>query len=119
MRKKTQSEFQWISLFQFLGIATALVLLGQSGFASEAELKIPPLTTAYNIMGNSVAGTTLLGWGMVIAVLGMIFGIIEFFKIKGLEVHKSMLEVSDLIYETCKTYMIQQGKFLAVLEIFI
>ena len=54
---------------------------------------------------------------MVIAVLGMLFGLMEFFRIKKLPAHKSMLEVSDLIYETCKTYLFQQGKFLAILEV--
>src|SRR5258707_952593 len=87
--------------------------------ASEAELKIPALNTVYNIFGASIRGTSILGWGMVIAVLGMLFGLMEFLKIKKLPAHKSMLEVSALIYETCKTYLFQQGKFLAILEVLI
>jgi K(+)-stimulated pyrophosphate-energized sodium pump len=66
-----------------------------------------------------MAGTTLLGAGMVVAVLGAIFGLIEFMKIKKLPAHQSMLDVSALIYETCKTYLLQQGKLLVVLEAFI
>lgn len=109
---------KWTALFQIFGLMT-ITLLSQVAFGSEAELKIPPLNTTYNLMGSSVSGTTLLGWGMVISVLGMVFGFIEFLKIKALKAHRSMLEVSALIYETCKTYMLQQGKFLAVLEVFI
>src|ERR1700677_557479 len=56
---------------------------------------------------------------MVIAALGMLFGLMEFLRIKKLPAHKSMLEVSALIYETCKTYLFQQGKFLAILELLI
>jgi K(+)-stimulated pyrophosphate-energized sodium pump len=115
-------KINWTSLFKTYGIAAiALVIpmIGQVAFGSEAEIKIPPLNTTYNLMGSTVSGTTLLGWGMVISVLGMIFGLIEFMRIKALKAHKSMLEVSALIYETCKTYLLQQGKFLAILEIFI
>src|SRR4051812_37130261 len=110
---------KWITLFQYFGLTAVLVLLSNVGFASEAELKIPPLNSTYMIFGNSIAGTTLLGWGMVISVLGMAFGFMEFLKIKALKAHNSMLEVSAIIYETCKTYLLQQGKFLAVLELFI
>ena len=60
-----------------------------------------------------------MGFGIVICVLGMIFGLVEFLKIRKLPAHQSMLDISALIYETCKTYMIQQGKFLIVLEAFI
>jgi K(+)-stimulated pyrophosphate-energized sodium pump len=102
-----------------VGLISALTFLGSLAGASEAEIKIPQLTTIYNIFGSSVAGTSLLGWGMVIAALGMVFGFIEFLRIKKLPAHKSMLGVSALIYETCKTYLFQQVKFLAILEILI
>ena len=85
-------------------------------FASEADLHIPELTTTYNLFGNLVAGRSLLSWGLGICLLGMVFGFSEFLRVKKLPVHKSMLEISDLIYETCKTYLLQQGKFLLVLE---
>jgi K(+)-stimulated pyrophosphate-energized sodium pump len=90
-----------------------------SAFASEAELHIPELNNTFNVFGTPMAGTTLLGAGMVVAVLGAIFGLIEFMKIKKLPAHQSMLDVSALIYETCKTYLLQQGKLLVVLEAFI
>ncbi len=96
-----------------------LCLLPALAFASEVELKIPELTTIYNLFGRTIAGTTILGWGMVVAVLGMLFGLYEFVKVRSLPAHQSMLDVSSLIYETCKTYLLQQGKFLILLETFI
>ena len=107
------------SLFRFLTLPMLVLLSSASAFASEAELHIPALNTTYNLFGTTVAGTTLLGWGMVIGVLGMVFGLMEFLSVKKLPAHKSMLDVSQLIYETCKTYLFQQGKLLVVLEAFI
>lgn len=88
-------------------------------FASEANLKLPTLDVNYTIMGMQLSGASILTWGLVICALGMVWGILESRKIKGLPVHKSMLEVSELIYETCKTYLLQQGKLLLLLEAFI
>jgi K(+)-stimulated pyrophosphate-energized sodium pump len=96
-----------------------LVLAAPAAFASEADLKIPELTTIFNVFGTPVAGTTILAAGLVVSALGMIFGLIEYTKIKALPAHKSMLDISALIYETCKTYLLQQGKLLLVLEAFI
>jgi K(+)-stimulated pyrophosphate-energized sodium pump len=62
---------------------------------------------------------TLLRGGLLICVLGLFFGLIIYLQLKRLPVHRSMREVSELIYETCKTYLITQGKFLLILEIFI
>ncbi len=98
-------------------LALATMFSGVEVFANEAEIKVPPLTgIMYNIFGTPVAGTTLLGIGMVVAVLGAIFGLTESMKIKNLPAHKSMLDVSHLIYETCKTYLFTQGRFLIILE---
>jgi K(+)-stimulated pyrophosphate-energized sodium pump len=109
----------WTALFKFVSLAGFLSLFQSVAFASDANLKIPQLNTTYNLFGHTVGGETILGFGMVVAVLGMLFGLIEFMKIKKLPAHKSMLEVSALIYETCKTYLFQQGKFLAILEVLI
>ncbi|MGZ3686875.1 MAG: sodium-translocating pyrophosphatase, partial [Bdellovibrionota bacterium] len=116
MRQQNQ---KWFS-FSKLALVSALVL-GFSGaaFASEAELHIPELNNTFNIFGSTVSGMTILGWGLVIAVIGMLFGLVEFMRVKALPVHESMAEVSSLIYETCKTYLLQQGKLLVVLEAFI
>jgi len=102
-----------------LSMGVFLMGLCSSAFASEAELHIPDLGITYTLFGSSISGTTLLGWGMLISVLGMIFGLMEFMQIKKLPAHRSMLEVSHLIYETCKTYLFQQGKLLVILEAFI
>src|SRR5262245_53954229 len=96
-----------------------LSLLGSSAFASEADLKIPDLNVMLDVMGSPTAGTTILWSGIGVCVFGMLFGLYEFMKIKSLPAHKSLLDISDLIYQTCKTYMIQQGKFLVALEILI
>ena len=68
---------------------------------------------------QGINGRTLLMGGLLVSVLGLVFGLVINTQLKNLPVHQSMLEVSELIYETCKTYLIQQGKFLLILEIFI
>ncbi len=78
--------------------------------ASEAELEIPVLTEGQN---------TVLMIGLLICALGMAFGAYEYVKVKKFPAHKSMLDVADIIFQTCKTYLIQQGKLLIILEIFI
>ncbi len=109
-----------ISTFFVALIATATMLcFAHTAFASEAELHIPELNTIYNLFGKTMAGTDILRWGLGVTILGMVFGFLEFLKVKKLPVHKSMLEVSNLIYETCKTYLLQQGKLLILLELFI
>jgi K(+)-stimulated pyrophosphate-energized sodium pump len=82
----------------------------------EANLILPDLSQV-SFMG--VDGHTLLLAGIVVSALGLLFGLMISNQLKNLPVHKSMLEVSELIYETCKTYLVQQGKFLLILEIFI
>ncbi len=84
--------------------------------ASELELKLPDLHQAYFL---GVNGWTLLSFGLVVSLLGFAFGIAMYMHLRNLPVHESMKEISELIYETCKTYLFTQGKFLMVLEIFI
>lgn len=81
-----------------------------TAFASEADLKIPELSQNQNNM---------LLIGLVVCALGLLFGIFQFIKVKKLRAHQSMLDVAQIIYETCKTYLNQQGKFLAILFAFI
>lgn len=100
-------------------LSATLLPLSLPAWASEADLKIPDLTLPLTIYGNVVSGTTLLYSGIVVTLLGMVFGLIEFNRIRKLPVHKKMLAISDLIYETCKTYLLQQGKFLIGLQILI
>jgi K(+)-stimulated pyrophosphate-energized sodium pump len=82
----------------------------------EANLVLPPLDQV-DVGGYN--GQALLMGGLVIAALGIAFGLVILNQLKNLPVHRSMLEVSDLIYETCKTYLITQGKFILLLWVFI
>ncbi len=82
----------------------------------EASLILPDLGQA-EFMG--VNGRSLLVAGLGVCVLGLLFGLVVYKQLKALPVHASMREISELIYETCKTYLLQQGKFLLILEAFI
>ena len=107
-------------------ISAALVLVLLSGTAllarpaeeaGEAGLKLPDLSKVTFILGLN--GHKLLLFGIIICILGLLFGMAIFTKLKNLPVHRSMREISELIYETCKTYLITQGKFLLLLWVFI
>src|SRR6267378_2418088 len=96
----------------------ATVFAQESGHhGGEASLALPDLKSVTFVGG--IDGHTLLLFGLVICALGMAFGIAAYSRIRKLPVHQSMAEISELIYETCKTYLLQQGKFLIVLWIFI
>src|SRR5579872_3824787 len=101
-------------ILALLALAGSAPLFAQGG---EADLRLPDLGQA--VFLNGVSGPTLLTIGLVFAVLGLVFGMAMYTHLRKLPVHASMLEISELIYETCKTYLITQGKFLLVLEIFI
>jgi K(+)-stimulated pyrophosphate-energized sodium pump len=83
----------------------------------EANLVLPDLSTVTFL--NGIDGHSLLLAGIVICLLGLAFGLVIMNQLKNMPVHASMREISELIYETCKTYLIQQGKFLLILEVFI
>ncbi len=82
----------------------------------EANLILPDLGS---VLVGGYNGRTLLFIGIFVSIAGMLFGLVIMRQLKNLPVHASMLEVSELIYETCKTYLVTQGKFIAILEIFI
>jgi K(+)-stimulated pyrophosphate-energized sodium pump len=82
----------------------------------EANLVLPDLDL---VQVGGYGGRALLMLGLVVSALGIAFGLVILRQLKNLPVHRSMLEISELIYETCKTYLITQGKFIAILEIFI
>lgn len=90
----------------------ALLTTTSCAFAGEADLVVP------NLQANTHSYHLLLV-GIGISVLGLIFGLIEFIKVKNYKVHPAMAEIGNTIFETCKTYLIQQGKFLLVLETLI
>ena len=89
---------------------------GKAG--GEANLVLPDLRQA-TFFGGAIDGRTLLLYGLIVVALGFLFGLVIYRQLKNLPVHKSMLEVSELIYETCKTYLLTQAKFLVILEAFI
>jgi K(+)-stimulated pyrophosphate-energized sodium pump len=84
---------------------------------NEASLKLPDLSSVTFL--NGIDGHKLLLIGIAVCVLGLIFGLVIYSRLKNLPVHKSMRDISELIYETCKTYLLTQGKFLLVLWLFI
>ena len=105
-------------LFAPLALAlSALPMMAQEQGGGEATLKLPDLSTATFLGG--INGHTLLLGGLVVSALGLLFGLIIFMRLRDMPVHNSMREVSELIYETCKTYLATQGKFLMLLEAFI
>ena len=101
----------------FVAISALSAFAQEHRPGGEANLKLPDLSTVSFMGGTN--GRTLLFVGIIVSLLGMIFGLMIYTQLKKLAVHKSMLEISELIYETCKTYLITQGKFILILEAFI
>jgi K(+)-stimulated pyrophosphate-energized sodium pump len=98
----------------------ALLLLPRLAAASEADIKVPDLKNqSVSVTFLGLSGHNLLLWGLLICVLGLVFGFVMFNGLKKLPVHKSMRDISELIYETCKTYLFTQGKFIMLLWAFI
>jgi K(+)-stimulated pyrophosphate-energized sodium pump len=130
IRKRGQRPVMWVgvlvlAMFATAGTAAALAQSSQPEppqaqpqvhHGGEASLVLPDLSQAV-FMG--VNGRTLLMFGLLVTVGGLFFGHHIYHQIRKLPVHQSMAEISDLIYETCKTYLLQQGKFLLILEVFI
>jgi K(+)-stimulated pyrophosphate-energized sodium pump len=112
-----------LSILAFAGVATSTTFAqGHEGGAThqpggEANLKLPDLRDVKFFGG--LDGHTLLLIGIVVSVLGLLFGLMIYANLKKMAVHQAMREVSELIYETCKTYLITQGKFILVLWVFI
>ncbi len=105
---------------RFLGIILLLTLgLASLASASEADIKIPPLDTVKFAGLGDISGMTLMYLGIVICVIGAVFGLVQYIQTKNLPVHPSMANVSNTIWETCKTYLFTQGKFLAILWVLI
>ncbi len=103
-----------MKLSRLAGVAALLTPI--LAFANEANLPLPRLDSQI-FMG--VNGRTLLMMGIAVSVLGLAFGLVQYMQLKALPVHKAMLEISELIFETCKQYLITQGKFILVLWVFI
>jgi K(+)-stimulated pyrophosphate-energized sodium pump len=101
------------------GAAGLLALMAAGpAHASEADLIIPDMSKV-SFLGGAITGQSLLLLGLVVCVGGLLFGLVQYGQLKNLPVHRSMREISELIYETCKTYLVTQGKFILILEGFI
>jgi K(+)-stimulated pyrophosphate-energized sodium pump len=103
-------------IFAVLAFNATSALAQASEAGGEANLKLPDLS---DVMFMGVNGRTLLMVGLVFCALGILFGLAIYMNLKKLPVHRAMREISELIYETCKTYLITQGKFILILEAFI
>ncbi|MEE9910270.1 MAG: sodium-translocating pyrophosphatase [Deltaproteobacteria bacterium] len=106
------------SIWTFLLSSLMILLTAGAAFAGEANIKLPDLTQVA-FFGGSLGGTTILNFGLLICLIGLGFGFMQYSQTKNLPAHKSMLDVSQTIWETCKTYLLQQGKFLLALWILI
>jgi K(+)-stimulated pyrophosphate-energized sodium pump len=93
-----------------------VLIIARSAAASEAELVLPDISQEYFL---GMSGRTLLLGGLVVSLAGVGFGLVMFNRLRNLPVHSSMRSISELIYETCKTYLINQGIFILLLELFI
>ncbi|HTR46038.1 MAG TPA: sodium-translocating pyrophosphatase [Verrucomicrobiae bacterium] len=99
-------------------LANAGVARAQESAGGEANLKLPELRDV-SFLNGAIDGHKLLLWGILFCVFGLCFGLTIYVRLKNLPVHRAMREISELIYETCKTYLVNQGKFLFLLWIFI
>ena len=100
-------------------LAALVSILAPVARASEADLKLPDLgAVTFSALGG-ISGTHLMMIGIGVCFLGLAFGLFQYFKTEKLPVHKSMSDVSQIIWETCKSYLAQQGKFLALLWVLI
>ena len=119
-RVKNSARFPALAIPALItGLIGAMPLFGQAAPAEaqgEAHLILPDLSQG-SFLGTD--GRTLLMVGLVICALGLLFGLLTYLQLRNLPVHKTMRDVSELIWETCKTYLFTQGKFLLILEIFI
>jgi K(+)-stimulated pyrophosphate-energized sodium pump len=104
------------ALLTVIAINTTATMAQSHQPGGEANLKLPDLSQV-KFLGTD--GHTLLLVGLAVCVLGLLFGLAIYMHLRNLAVHKAMREISELIYETCKTYLINQGKFILILEAFI
>jgi K(+)-stimulated pyrophosphate-energized sodium pump len=115
MRRSTQ-RIATLGLLLSILILTIAPSISAAETGGEASLVLPDLSTQTYFGINA---RVLLMLGLLACLLGLAFGLYNYIRLKNLPVHKSMRDISELIYETCKTYLITQGKFLLLLEVFI
>jgi K(+)-stimulated pyrophosphate-energized sodium pump len=114
----SSKRFPWMARIAAGAAALVAMLAGaRAARADEASLVLPDLSSVQFMGGTD--GRTLLMAGMGVSVLGLIFGLMIYMQLSKLPVHRAMREISELIYETCKTYLITQIKFILMLEALI
>jgi K(+)-stimulated pyrophosphate-energized sodium pump len=101
-----------------VGAATALAQSSGEAGGGEASLKLPDLSSV-SFLNGAIDGHRLLLIGILFCIFGLGFGMVIYLRLKNLPVHRSMREISELIYETCKTYLVTQGRFILLLWVFI
>ncbi|MGQ9634432.1 MAG: sodium-translocating pyrophosphatase [Bryobacteraceae bacterium] len=116
-RSAAALRFFFLLLLAAASLTSPLLAQAEHRGGGEANLVLPDLSQA--LFWGTVNGHTLLMGGLVVSALGFLFGLMIFTRLRNLPVHQAMREVSELIYETCKTYLATQGKFLLLLECFI
>ncbi|MBA4418346.1 MAG: sodium-translocating pyrophosphatase [Syntrophus sp. (in: bacteria)] len=101
-------------------ISMMLFLSASRVFAGEADIKLPDLSqTKFVVFGSEMSGLSIMYFGLFVCIIGLIFAFIQYKQTDKLPAHKSMLAVSEIIWETCKSYLAQQGKFLVGLWVLI
>ena len=103
----------------FILLLATLVSSTAAYAAGESDIDIPPLDTVRFAGLGGISGVTLMYLGLAICLIGAVFGLVQYQQTKALPVHDSMAKVSNTIWETCKTYLFTQGKFLAILWVLI
>src|SRR5580765_8876587 len=109
-----------IKSIRFRSVLTLAMVGGTlAANASEADINIPPLDAVKFAGLGGISGAMLMYLGIVICAIGAAFGVVQYLQTKALPVHDSMAKVSHTIWETCKTYLFTQGKFLGILWLLI
>jgi len=125
-RRRVVTGFLSNFLRKTLAVATLLTVCAASALAQpagetaggEASLKLPDLSSV-SFLNGAIDGHRLLLVGILFCIFGLTFGMVIFMRLKTLPVHRVMREISELIYETCKTYLVTQGRFILLLWLFI
>src|ERR1700758_3825524 len=118
LTRHVRRNFSAIAALLTLGATTALAQPAGESVGGEASLKLPDLSQV-SFLNGAIDGHKLLLIGILFCLFGLAFGMTIFVRLRNLPVHRSMREISELIYETCKTYLVTQGKFILLLWAFI
>ena len=116
--RRVATKVSAVAALLTLGVAGAYAQPAGESAAGEAALKLPDLSQV-TFFNGAIDGHKLLLIGILFCLAGLGFGMAIYMRLKNLPVHRSMREISELIYETCKTYLVTQGKFILLLWAFI